>query len=237
MRKLTENEWIRLSNKRIFFGHQSVGNNIIDGIMTLKNESNSTAFILLETKDKSDFQHPLFAHSFIGKNLNPKSKIDDFINIMESGLADSVDIAFMKLCYIDINRRTNISALFIYYQTLVGILQEKYPHLKIIHFTVPITTKPKGIKGLAKILLKMDNNVYINRYNEFLRNHYKDFELFDIANIEATFSDGNSNSYSHGIPGLIYEYSSDGGHLNQRGGSFIAYELICKLIMNADSLN
>ena len=232
MNKLTEGDWIKLSDKRIFFGHQSVGSNIIDGITTLKNESNSTSFVVLETKDKSDFLHPIFAHSSIGNNYDAKSKIDDFVNILQSGLADSLDVAFMKFCYVDIDRHTNINTLFEYYKTSINTLQEKYPYLKIIHYTVPLMTKPKGLKGLIKTILKMDNNVFSNKYNELMRNHYSDSELFDIAKIEATFSDGAANKYGNGIPGLIPEYTSDGGHLNQRGRLLMADELLRKLLMN-----
>jgi len=232
MNKLTENDWIQLSDKRIFFGHRSVGSNIIEGITDLKNESNSTLVNILETKDVSDFQHPLFAHSGIGNNLDPKSKIDDFVNILKSGLGGSVDIAFMKLCYIDINNRTDINELFEYYQTAINLLQKEYPHLKIIHCTVPLTTKPKGLKGLAKVILKMDDNVFRDKYNQLMRNHYDSIVLFDIAKIEATFPDGTFNRYLNGIPGLIPEYSSDGRHLNQQGRLLIANELMRKLLMN-----
>jgi hypothetical protein len=232
MNKLTENDWIKLSKKRIFFGHQSVGYNIIDGITDLKNESNSILVNILETRDVSDFQHPLFAHSGIGKNLDPKSKIDDFVKILHSGLADSVNIASMKLCYVDINSHTDINELFEYYQTAINSLQKVYPHLKIIHCTVPLTIKPKGLKGLAKVILKMDDNVFRDKYNQLVRNHYDPNVLFDIANIEATFPDGTSNRYLSGIPGLISEYSPDGGHLNKHAGMLIANELIRKLLMN-----
>jgi hypothetical protein len=65
-----------------------------------------------------------------------------------------------------------------------------------------------------------------------MRNHYDPDELFDIAKIEATFSDGTFNRYLNGIPGLIPEYSSDGGHLNQSGRLLIARQLMTKLLIN-----
>jgi hypothetical protein len=138
----------------------------------------------------------------------------------------------MKFCYVDINSHTDINTIFEYYQTSITALQEKHPHLKIIHFTAPLITKPKGLKGLIKVILKMDNNVYSNKYNELMRNHYSDSELFDIAKIEATLSDGTTNKYGNGTLGLVPEYTSDGGHLNDRGRLLIAYELMRKLLMN-----
>ncbi len=226
MNKPTESEWAILSEKRIFFGHQSVGQDIVEGINDLKNGSNVNEFVILETRNKSDLQHPLFAHTFVGKNSDPKSKIDDFVAVLQSGLADSVDIVFMKLCYVDIDRHTNINKLFEYYQTSVGILQEKYPQVRIIHFTVPVTIRQKGIKGLVKLILGMDNNVPRNKYNKLLRNRYKENELFDIAKIEAISPDGTTNKYGFGIPGLVPEYTYDGRHLNAQGRQLIASELL-----------
>jgi hypothetical protein len=147
-------------------------------------------------------------------------------------LGDVVDIAFMKLCYIDINNDTDVRELFEYYLKSLDSLQTKYPDLKIIHFTVPLTIKSKGIKGLAKVILKRDDNINRNKFNELMKNQFDQNELFDIAGIESTFPDGSSYRYVNGIPGLIPEYSSDGRHLNQDGKVLVARELVRKLLMN-----
>ena len=230
MQQLTENDWTRLSGQRYFFGHRSVGSNIIEGIVDLKKESNTTGFTIFEINNNSDLKGNVFTHLSIGRNLEPKSKIDGFKNILESGLADSIDIAFMKLCFADINKQTDLEELFNYYKTSINYLQEKYPRLKILHFTVPLVTKQKGLKGLIKRFLKLDNNLYRNKYNELLRNLYDDSELFDLAKIEAKYPDNTSNIYWIKTPGLIPEYSSDGSHLNQQGRLLIARELLNKLL-------
>ena len=230
--EMTEIDWVELSDKRIFFGHQSVGFNIMDGITAIKNQSSINSFVVLETRDVSGFRDPLFAHSRIGKNTDPKSKITDFVNILKNGLGASVDIAFMKLCYIDVNRRTNINELFELYKTSLDSLETAFPDMKILHCTVPLTIKSKGIKGLAKIILGRDDNVYRNKYNKLIRHHYGPNEIIDIAEIEATNTDGSCNTYGCGIPGLIPGYSSDGRHLNQQGSLLVAYELLSKLMKN-----
>lgn len=236
MEKLTANDWNKLSEKKIFFGHRSVGSNIIDGLIELRNQRNSPAFNILETKDKSDFRPPVFAHAQIGENLYPKSKIDEFTRILENGLADSVDIAFMKLCFADINRHTDINELFEYYQTSINSLQEKYPNLKIIHCTVPLTPKRTGLKGIIRRFLLMDDNPYRHKYNQLMRSHYSDFELFDVAKMESTFPDNTANIYGYKkTPGLVPEYSSNGGHLNQRGKLLIANELLHFLLIIINS--
>jgi len=78
MQQLTENDWTRLSGQRYFFGHRSVGSNIIEGIVDLKKESNTTRFTISEINNNSDLQGNVFTHLSIGRNLEPKSKIDGF---------------------------------------------------------------------------------------------------------------------------------------------------------------
>ena len=44
-------------------------------------------------------------HAFIGENGKPLLKIQDFDARMRSGIGEQVDVAMMKLCYVDITRR------------------------------------------------------------------------------------------------------------------------------------
>ena len=44
----------------------------------------------------------IFAHSKIGKNREPASKLSEFIEIVEKGAGTGADILFMKFCYVDI---------------------------------------------------------------------------------------------------------------------------------------
>lgn len=233
MKTIQVNDWRLLSEKNIFFGHQSIGYNIIEGIYDLQKSNNLNTLQIIETRKKEDFKNPQLLHACVGNNMDPKSKIDDFVGVlMESNLGDSLDIAFMKLCYVDFNKNTNIKELFDYYISSMNDLKEKYPKLRIIHSTVPLTVNPKGLKGLIKAILRRDNNKFRHLYNELLRKHYTEDELFDIAKIEATFSDGSINTNKNGVPCLINEYSSDGGHLNQQGRELLAYYLINKLLVN-----
>jgi len=148
---------------------------------------------------------------------------------LETGVGKNVDIAMMKLCYVDINKDTDITELFNYYQLSINKLKTQFPELFIVHWTVPLTDIPKGIKGVVKKIIRMDGNPYRHRFNELLRQNYKQDEIFDIAAFESTFSDGTKNLYMNGIPGLIPDYTSDGGHLNETGKRVIAYHLLEKL--------
>ena len=82
---------------------------------------------IVETIDPSEFNAPIFAHSRVGKNVDPKSKIDAFIGYMTQGIGDRADIAFFKLCYVDIEKGTDVAGLFKYYKEKI-----KYLHTLII---------------------------------------------------------------------------------------------------------
>lgn len=224
-------EWNKLAGQRLFFGHHSVGKNILDGIKILNIENNSTMLNIVESKDTSDFHSPVFAHYTIGKNLDPISKIDDFVSTLESGLGDFLDIAFMKLCYVDVNKQTDIYKLFSYYQSEINRIETKFPDLKIIHCTVPLTIRPQGLKGVAFMILKKDGNVYRNRYNELLRKNYNRNDIFDIAAIESKLFNGEPNLNHNRKPALLNIYASDStGHLNVDGQELLAYHLLKMLI-------
>ncbi len=219
-----------LGNKRIFFGHQSVGMSILDGIDELQKLYGSNYVKIVETRDCSDLIQPAIGHFKVGKILYPKSKIDDFVNIIDNGIGDCVDVAFMKIGFPDINKHTDVEDLFNYYRRSMDSIKEKYDNLRLIHCTVSLTTKPSGIKGIAKRVLKMDNNVYRNEFNELMRSYYEGNEIFDIAKIQSTSPDGIRYSYRKNIPGMVPEYSSDGGHLSKKGKLVLASELINVLL-------
>ena len=69
---------------------------------------------------------------------------------MEKGIAEKVDIAFFKFCYVDITRETNIERLFEHYVNVMSYLNDKYPGVKFLHVTVPIQETPTNIKTIIK---------------------------------------------------------------------------------------
>ncbi|BBO88550.1 hypothetical protein [Desulfosarcina ovata] len=78
MKDIPDASWEKLSQKKIYFGHQSVGYNIIDGIKDLMKENPKIKLNIVETKDVNGIKGGFLAHSTVGKNTDPKSKIDDF---------------------------------------------------------------------------------------------------------------------------------------------------------------
>jgi len=103
-----------IKDSRILFGHQSVGNNILTGVQSLA-ENTGVDIKIEKFSGKLQSKQNVFAHSMLGKNTDPKSKIDDFASQIR-GLGEfKPQIAFMKLCYVDFTADSNIKELFTYH--------------------------------------------------------------------------------------------------------------------------
>jgi len=231
LKSTPQRNWEALASKKIYFGHQSVGFNIMDGVTTITQELPNIKLNIRETKDPASFNQPIFSHSRIGKNSNPISKCDDFKKIIESGIGDKADIAFFKFCYVDFDSETDIPVLFKYYADTMLRLQAEYPRVKFIHFTVPLKTAPSGIKTVIKKILGRrvdDGDIQRNSFNHLLREKYtKQNTLFDLAFYESTGPDNKAPQTDTGFSAhLLTEYSDDGGHLNDTGKKIIAKRLL-----------
>lgn len=231
--QIPQERWDALSQKKIFFGHKSVGVNIVDGLREVIARRPGIVLNIRETVDPGDFSGPVFAHSAIGTNKVPLSKIARFKEILDSGIGQAADIAFMKFCFVDIDHTTDIDALFESYTDLVEDLGNRYPGLKIITFTVPLMSEPVGIKDrLRKLLGRLpwheEDNIRRNLFNDMLRARFAG-SLFDLAAVEsriggakkATFRE-NGKDYDR----LYRAYTDDGGHLNAAGRQVVAIELL-----------
>ncbi len=230
--------WEKLAQKKVFFGHQSVGNNIISGIKDLMPKNTSIKLRILETENPSDFSSGIFAHHGVGQNVDPESKIKDFVRIMDQGIGGKADIAFFKFCYIDFNAHTNIQQLFNDYKNSMSILKEKYPQTVFMHCTVPLVIQTKTTpKSMIKKILGRDDsvqNIARNDFNELIRKEYGGkAHIFDIAEIESTYPDGSRESFVKNgktYYALVPAYTDDGGHLNESGSKIVADKLLMLLI-------
>ena len=224
-------------NTNIYFGHQSVGNNIINGIKEILIENEINDFKPFELNAISTLPKNYFVHSPIGKNGNPISKIEDFkkdITILKN---KNLKIAMMKFCYVDFNEKTNIDKIFDYYIKAIDSIKTKNPNLIILHLTVPLKSE-RSFLGKIKAYLtgksdKTFNDNYVrNQYNDLIRSKYSSEYIFDIAKIESTYPDGKREIKTLDNKSCYYLskiYTSDGGHLNGFGQKVVANELINKI--------
>lgn len=231
-----------LDNKKIFFGHQSVGGNIISGIRLLQSARPEIKFNILETKDFSLSVAGCFAHYLVGKNKDPQSKTREFANIIESNRDNLPDIALHKYCYVDISATSDIKGIFNEYSKYMSDLTQRFPHVNFAHCTIPLTTIQKGPKAWAKRLLNkkpygIDDNIARNEYNMRLRDSYEHTGLiFDLAEHEAKQLNGGHTHFSLNNKQYMClndTYTDDGGHLNVVGQQYIADKFLSFLCVIA----
>ena len=238
IKDVPETTWKKLAEKRIYFGHQSVGYNILDGMRDIMKENPQIRLKIVETSNPEDFKAPIFAHSRVGKNEDPKSKCDSFADFIEKGLGNKTDFAFFKFCFVDITAGTNVEKVFNDYKSTMSGLKRKYPQVVFIHFTSPLMTVQTGIKALIKNIIGRsidgyDENINRNQFNEMIKKEYEGKDaIFDLAQIESTFPDGTRATFK--INGkaylkLVSDYTNDGGHLNDKGRKKVAEQLLILL--------
>lgn len=237
LQDVSETQWSALSQRQIFFGHQSVGNNIMAGVADLLAQHPQIRLSVVESGDLKGGSRPAFNHALVGRNEHPNEKFADFVKISSAGFGQEGGIAMVKLCYIDIHAKTDAKALFDDYQRNVNQLKARNPSLTVVHFTAPLT----GIenwKGRLRAAVtggetQRERNRVRNRFNDLMRQAYEGREpLFDIARLESTLPDGRRvffGSESDPVYILAPDYTDDGGHLNAGARRAVAEQLLITL--------
>jgi hypothetical protein len=236
LQDIPEAIWKKLAEQKFYFGHQSVGFNILDGIADVMKAYPQITLNIEETQAVADFQAPLFGHSRVGQNNDPQAKIDAFAKVLEQGVGEKVNMAFLKFCYVDFEPQTDPQKVFNAYMTRMNQLKQEFPEVTLIHFTAPLSVSlQSGPKAWVKKVLGTPpwdaaENIKRNQYNVLLKAEYAGKEpIFDLAESESTFPNGKRSSFK--VDGkeyyqLVKEYTDDGGHLNERGRKIVAERLL-----------
>jgi len=235
--KIIQDEAIEaFTGKKIFFGHMSVGYNIINGIEDIKTASKRFSKIRIEELVRSELANePGIYHAKVGENGFPEKKCDAFKKrLMEDSFGSRVGIAFFKFCYVDFKESSDVKEIFSYYTKTADYLKKEFPQLQILHVTTPLTVHAPGLKGFVKSLLKDDiANIKRNEFNSLLIDKYKNIDpIYDLAKAESTLPDGERVTFRHKGSeyfSLAGQYTDDGGHLNKLGRYCAARELLITL--------
>ena len=241
IKSIPEHYWRVLAKKRIFFGHQSVGRNIIEGIIDVMAAHPEIELNIVDSSAPRSIEGAALFHDNVGRNTRPNSKLNGFKRVLNSMNESGVDIAVLKFCYVDIRNDSDPQELFDRYQETFSELSDSFKETVFVHCTVPIESGPVGVKGNIKGCIKkliqrpgfLDNNSARQRYNELLRTRYTGKELvFDIAQFEAISPEGMM-AYQKVDSERVYlmdaRYSDDGGHLNEFGRRIIAEQFLITL--------
>lgn len=222
-----------VSKARVFFGHQSVGGNILKGVQALSAQAGVPLRIAEVPVGSAPPAGPGLFHSIVGQNQAPERKVDDFVSGLGAAAQSPYDVAVLKFCYVDLDEQsapTAAATLFSRYDRSMADVQAQHPALAVIHATMPLMSDPPGWKTSLKRLLgratwRDQGNQHRADYNQRVRARYPSAEILDLARIESTKADGSESSFTvdgKRIETMALEYTYDGGHLNELGQRHVA---------------
>jgi len=199
-----------LRGARVFFGHHSVGANILEGLASLAREAGVELTL---------------GGGPVGENQRPLAKFEDFARHAESAAAQGEQLLAMKLCYVDFTPESDPAALVEAYAAAVERARRARPGVIIVHVTPPLCARPGDLKSKFKRLLgsavwEDGANLRRMEFREQLLARFPGEPVFDLAALEATRPDGTREEHEVGgrqVPMLWPGYTSDGGHLNETG--------------------
>jgi len=193
-----------LARRRLFWGHQSVGDNLIDGAGSLGYGWNGVW-------GGSDYDGTTWGHGYVEDNGDPWRKIRSFGSfVRDAGIGARVDAAGFKFCWIDFEPDTDVEALLDAYDAALADLAGDYPALRFLHVTTPLTSDDAA------------RNAVRWRYGRSLIDaHAGTGVVLDLAAIESTDSNGQACTLG-GVRRLCDEWRDDEGHLNAAGRSHAA---------------
>jgi hypothetical protein len=252
MNSITDEGINALANKKIIFGHMSVGNNISAGIEDIKDASHRFKKINIKQLGIDELIDAPGIYSIkVGNNGFPEKKCDVFKKrLMEDRFGKRIDIAFFKFCFVDFKEKSDVKDIFNRYVETIASLKKEFPELITVHVTTPLKIHAWGAQGIIENILKgkIENvrrglscikknltkgdieNTKRNEFNKMLINKYKDKDpIYDLAKAESTLPNGERVTFKHKdrvYLSLAREYTSDGGHLNKLGRYYAAKELL-----------
>ena len=225
LKDVSPDQWQLLATRKIYFGHQSVGADIIQGLQELLAGNSHIQLNVVRADNPASVAGPALVESLVGQNGDTKSKAAAFRRVVDNGMGAQGGIAMYKYCFVDFQPGTDPQKMFDEYRATIEAVRAKYPRLTIVHITAPLTTVEPVWKLATKALLgrpsARDVEIKRNIFNDLLRKQYSGKDpIFDLAEIESTRPDGSRTFFSkNGLPvyTLAPDYTYDGGHLNARG--------------------
>jgi hypothetical protein len=217
-----------LAQSRIFFGHQSVGEDVLNGLRDLLAAPGSPSLTIADVRtaplsgsaavaasadsaaggDSLPVQGYIL-HTKVGQNTKPASKCADFARVLEERKSQ-VDVAVLKYCYVDVGGSSDPDALFAEYQALLEGLRKKLPSVTLVPSTVPLTVgsarpdwRRKDLEVKIRRMIGLydgqdKDNLKRGRFNDLLRQAYAGGVIFDVAKAESTHPDGRREGFSKG---------------------------------------
>lgn len=201
---LTPEARATLASRRFFWGHQSVGDNLIDG-------SASLGLPWSGVTGGQDYDATTWGHGYVEDNGDPWRKIRSFAAfVRDAGIGARVEAAGFKFCWVDFEPDTDVGALLGAYDASLAALAAEHPAVRFLHVTTPLTSDDAA------------RNAVRWRYGRRLIDaHAATGVVLDLAEIESTDSSGQPCTLG-GERRLCDEWRDDEGHLNASGRTHAA---------------
>jgi hypothetical protein len=207
------------ANARVFFGHQSVGVNMLDGVRGV-----APTLRIAKQAAPSD-TGIVIIDALVGENGKPLGKLEDFERQVGQRAA-LLGAAMFKFCYVDFDEQTDVPRLFAAYVRTHERIHAAHPKVRLAHITTPLTVVQTGPKAWLKELMGrapwgvIENQKRVE-FNALVRSRYLGRDpVFDLAELEARSPTGQRAAYEvegKSIPMLYDGYTDDGRHLNEAG--------------------
>jgi hypothetical protein len=210
--KLPKSELERLRSARVFFGHQSVGGNLLGGAEAL-------GFPFRTVSSAIDYAGVKRGEALVAENGNPSRKIRSFTDFIDhQGIGDKVDVAGFKFCWIDFAEGADIGKLESEYAAAIDAIAKRFPRLRLFHVTPPLTSDEP-----ARNKLRLS-------FGERLKARYASKAVvLDLGSIVSTSATG-SRCQRGGVPVLCDDLRSDSGHLSDVGSQRAAKAFLYALV-------
>lgn len=216
-------------SKRTFFGHQSIGAQVLKGVTEYARDAGVTNRTYPDPESASlPSSGGFLAQSYVGQNGDPLSKLAEFDRILRSGVGNRIDVAVIKLCYADIRADDDPVAVFQAYKRTLSALERDYPRVTFLYATEPVVMASNS---------DGPNNVPRAVFNTLMRTEYvKTGRLWDVAAIESSTMAGRVVTGTHQgkvVAALNPEFASpDQRHITGPGPKAVAGPLL-ELIANS----
>lgn len=144
---------LTVSQARVFFGHHSVGNNILKGVRGLAAKA-GVPLAVVEVKAAGTVPDgPGLYHGEVGQNYDPDAKMADFAAALGAPGEARYDLATFKFCYVDLgedSKERSPDRLFTRYSARMTEIEAAHPGVTVLHATMPLMAEPPGKKTKLK---------------------------------------------------------------------------------------
>lgn len=222
-----------IARRRVFFGHRSVGEDLLLGLGELASES-GVELRILDASSTPPASGGVLLHARVGTNRDPRSKFAAFGDALLALRGAALDSALLKLCYVDVEAATDRSALLDAYGAALRGWRAAHPGLRFVHVTVPLTCGARGWRLMLKRRLGRSDwtdadNTARALFNDELLSTFAADPTVDLAAAESVDGRGRAAEFrvrDGGIAlrarSLVPAFSDDGGHLNAKGRQVVA---------------